>query len=244
MNKDSYVFFDFDNTLYKGQSRYLILDITNYLFKRGSFNSIEFENINNLFSSYFQGIINRHDFGVRVVESYYRGLTGLYEKEILDITRDFWDRFQANSWFSYTIPLLKMINNSTIKILVSGSPVEVLEMIKKPLGFKEIYASKGTIKNGIYTGFTTKEMATSSAKSKLMLDLSHTIAFNPAKSFAFGDSESDFPLLEAVTPDNAYLFGASESLKRQVADRNWNLLDQEKEILDHVNSRINTLFPE
>jgi len=244
MNDDSFSFFDFDNTIYEGQSRYFILDFTNFLEERRSFDFAELENIKSLFSSYYQGSINRHDFGVLVVESYYRGLLGRNEKEIFNHALDYWDRVQAKSWFSYTIPLLEMINKATTSILVSGSPFEILEIVKNTLGFKEIYASKGIIQNGIYTGHTAQEMATYSAKAKLMVELSDTFSFNPATSFAFGDSESDFPLLESVAPDNAYLFGASANLKKQVNDNNWNLLDQENEILDHVNLRIKTLFPE
>jgi len=242
MPEDSYSFFDFDNTIYKGQSRYLILDFANFLEERGSFDPTEFNYIKSLFSSYYQGSINRQSFGVLVVESYYRGLSGRNEKDIFDHALNYWDRIQTDAWFPYTIPLLKMINNTTTSILVSGSPFEILEIINKALGFKEIFASLGIIQNGIYTGHTKSEMATDTSKAKLMQELSDTLSFNPATSFAFGDSESDFPLLKSVDPKNAYLLGATSIMKRFGVDNSWNFLDQENEILKNVESRINTLF--
>jgi len=243
MPEDSYSFFDFDNTIYKGQSRYLILDFANFLEERSGFDSAEFKNIKSLFSSYYQGSINRHAFGILVVESYYRGLSGRNEKDIFNHALNYWDSNQADAWFPYTIPLLKMINNQTTSILVSGSPIEILEITKNALGFKEIYASKGIIQNGIYTGLTKNEMATDTSKAKLMQELSDTLSFNPATSFAFGDSESDFPLLESVDPKNAYLLGDTSIMKKPGVDNNWNFLDQENANLNNVNSRIKTLFP-
>lgn len=236
-------FFDFDNTLYKGQSRYLILDFSTFLKENGFFDSQEFFDLNTLFSSYHQGRMNRHDFGVLAVQSYYRGLTGIPEEEIFIQARLFWDRIQDEAWFSYSLPLLKLINNKTTSFLISGSPIEIIKVIIKTLGFKELYASKGIIQNGIYTGRTQQEMATNSSKTELMQALSETLNFKPATSFAFGDSESDFPLLEAVDPRNAYLLGASAKLKQQVLNKNWNLLDQENEVINNVTSRVNELFP-
>ncbi len=239
---DSYSFFDFDNTIYKGQSRYLILDFSIFLEERGSFSSAELENIRSLFSAYYQSSINRHDFGVLVVEAYYRGLSNIPEKEIYDQATQYWNRIQTNAWFPYTIPLLKIANNATTSILISGSPIEILEIIKKTLGFKEIYASIGIIQKGIYTGHTKQEMATYSAKAELMKQLARKFSFNPATSFAFGDSESDFPLLESVYPKNAYLLGATSDMKKPGVNNNWNLMEQDNEVLDSVNSRMNTFF--
>lgn len=243
-SETNYSFFDFDNTIYKGQSCYLLLDFSTYLEANGFFDSIEFNNLKSLFTSYHQDRINRHDFSVLVVDTYYRGLYNCSEEEINNQAIHYWNAIQDDAWFPYTIPLLKLINTRTTSILVSGSPFEVLQVIYKSLGFKELHASKGIIQNGVYTGQTEREMASYSAKSKLMLSLSEDLSFNPGTSFAFGDSESDFPLLMSVDPRNAYLLGANANLKPQGLDPDWNLLKDENEILNKVNSRIKTIFPE
>lgn len=243
MSEKNFVFLDFDNTLYRGESRYMILDFSTFLKTNGFFDSGEFDKFRSLFSSYHQGELDRHKFGVYAVETYYRGLCGITAKEISAQANLFWDRIRDNAWFPYTVPLLKLLKDKTTTILISGSPIEILKIISKSLGIKDLYASKGILNNGVYSGGTEQEMATSYSKAKLMKGLSVKFSFNPATSFAFGDSESDFPLLEAVDPCNAYLLGASAKLKQQVIEKNWNLLDHENEILSHVNSRIDELFP-
>lgn len=242
MSEKSFSFFDFDKTIYKGKSSYLILDFSFHLEKRKLFNPSEFSVIEDLFKSYHQGLISRHDFGVLVVESYYRGLSGKHENEILDEFSEYWDQVQVDAWFPYTLRLLNIINAQTTSILISGSPLEILKSLNKTLGFKEISASKGVIQAGFYTGQTELEMATSAAKEGFLKKFSDSNSINPSTSFAFGDSESDFPLLDIVDPQNAYLLGAAPELKKLVLDKNWNLLTHENEILDHVNDRVNSLF--
>jgi len=242
MLEGGYSFFDFDNTLYKGRSRYLILDFAEFLDGKSCFDPVEKQKIKSLFSSYKKGFITRHDFGVLVVESYYRGLMDIEVKKIQDLAASFWGHIKTEAWFSYTIPLLKILNTATILILISGSPIEILEIINNTLSFNKIYASMGVIKNGIYTGLTWKEMATYTAKADVMESLSKTSSFDPATSFAFGDSESDYPLLNSVCPQNAYMLGAVIGDKTPGKNFGWNYLDQEEEVLNSVNSRIITLF--
>jgi len=240
--ENCFSFFDFDNTLYKGQSRYLILDFSTYIEKQGVFKSQELHYLHCLLTTYLEGRINRHDFAVQVVKSYYRGLTGCPEIEIAELARQYWDQLQTEAWFPYTHQLLNLVNKFTTTILISGSPLEVLHHVIKPLGIREIYASKGVIQNGVYSGSMEQEMATQSAKARSMRELSTKLSFNPTTSFAFGDSESDFPMLLAVDPINAFLLGAKESLKNKIMDNNWNLLDKDTEILEHVQARISNLF--
>ena len=86
------------------------------------------------------------------------------------------------------------------------------------------------------------EMATQASKTQKVFELSTNLDFNPQTSFAFGDSSSDFPLLQAVDPKNAYLLIANDHQKIEVVDKNWNLLDQDITLIEHVQDRIHTLF--
>ncbi len=76
-----------------------------------------------------------------------------------------------------------------------------------------------------------------------MLNLSQVLAYDPGTSFAWGDSESDLPLHMSVNPRNAFLLGAPANLRLQGLDNNWNIPENEDEILNNVTERINTLFP-
>ena len=235
-------FFDFDNTLYKGTSRYIILDFATYLTTRNHFPASQFEILQKLFKSYFAGTLSRHDFGVRVVEAFYRGLEGYGEMEIHDLALDFIQDQGEATWFPHTLPLLKLVTPFVRSILVSGSPVEILEPVNQILRLNEVHASQGVTENGVFSGETRRELATASAKQDFMVSLSRTRPFDVQRSMAFGDSESDFPLFEAVAPDNAFLITNQLKLK-QVADKNhWHFILQEGPVVETIQLRIGSLF--
>ena len=82
MKKNSYCFIDFDNTLYRGKNRYLILDFPVFLAAKGHFNNQSLKELGSLQSGYSRGKIERDEFAIRVVESYYQGLAGEHVKNI------------------------------------------------------------------------------------------------------------------------------------------------------------------
>ena len=238
----SICFFDFDNTLYRGQTRYLILDFSIYLESFAAFNSQDLVHLNSLFTSYQAGNLKRFDFAIQVVLTYYHGMIGSKEKDIDHHADKFWKDLPESAWFEYTFPLVNLIKQYSIPILISGSPIEILSHARKLLGIDEVYASRGIIRDGIYTGGMELEMATQASKTQKVFELSTNLDFNPQTSFAFGDSSSDFPLLQAVDPKNAYLLIANDHQKIEVVDKNWNLLDQDITLIEHVQDRIHTLF--
>jgi phosphoserine phosphatase len=62
------------------------------------------------------------------------------------------------------------------------------------------------------------------------------------KSFAFGDSESDIPLLQAVAPKNSFLIGGDVRSRESAEQNEWNLLDHNENILDRVKARVDDVF--
>jgi HAD superfamily phosphoserine phosphatase-like hydrolase len=238
---NSFSFFDFDNTLYKGQSRYLILDFSAFLVAEGVIEANALNRIQEQFASYHGGRINRHEFAGLVVDSYYQSLQGHLEIEVEDFAQQYWSTLSNEAWFTYTQPLLALTRQFTSVILISGSPFEILKLIHERSGFSEIFASRGIVRAGAYTGEVELEMATRTAKERLMLELSNEIHYDPQTSFAFGDSESDFPMLEAVNPRNAYLLGTDGLLKNEALKHEWNTLAHEEDVLGHVQRRIESI---
>jgi HAD superfamily phosphoserine phosphatase-like hydrolase len=243
LHQYSYSLFDFDNTLYKGQTRYLILDFSSYLNANNIFNSIDFLRLHHSFNSYLEAQFDRTHFAIEIVQAYYHGLRGHQTKEIDDFALKYWNILNINGWFTYTDPLLDLIKKHTLPILISGSPLEVLKHSGKLSDFKSIYGSKGIVREGIYTGQMDFEMATEAAKTQMVAELVKSINIDPQFSFAFGDSVNDFPMLKAVNPKNAYLLGANDMLVKEISDKNWNCLEQDLKIIDHVQKRINLLYP-
>lgn len=242
MHQNSYSLFDFDNTLYKGQTRYLILDFSSYLEANKIFNSIDFLQIHHLFNSYLEAQCDRTHFAIEIVKAYYHGLRGHQIKEIEDLALKYWNNINNTDWFNYTDPLLDLIKNHTLPVLISGSPIEVLKHTEKLSDFIRIYGSKGIVREGIYTGDMDFEMATEGAKTQMVAELVKSLNIDPQFSFAFGDSVNDFPMLKAVNPKNAYLLGANDVIINEISDKNWNCLEQDLKIIDHLQKRINLLY--
>jgi phosphoserine phosphatase len=100
----------------------------------------------------------------------------------------------------------------TKALIVSGAPLNPLHDVQEHFKFAELHATAGCIEEGVYTGRYNIELATSGAKNAFMKTLVSRIHVDPEKSFAFGDSESDIPLLEAVNPRNSFVFGEKEEI--------------------------------
>jgi HAD superfamily phosphoserine phosphatase-like hydrolase len=246
MKKASFSFFDFDNTLYKGKNRYLILDFPEFLVVKSYFDRKELKKLQDLRTLYSNQGISRDEFTIRVIESYYKGLAGQSDDEISKQANIFWEMKPDDLWFSYTIPLLDLMKKHTIIILVSGSPLEILRLIYKKIGIEILYGTQGIIERGVYTGAFNpyQEMATYKAKSKFIIDISVSHQFNPDTSFAFGDSESDFPLLNAVDAHNSYLIGTDKNSLDRSINKHWNIVQRNDSLLISVKNRVAKVFQE
>jgi HAD superfamily phosphoserine phosphatase-like hydrolase len=244
VNKNCVSFFDFDSTLYKGKKYYLIFDFPEFLYSLDLFNPREIPRLDALRNSYNEGFIDRNEFTVEVIDAYYTGLAGQSATKIKQAAQLFWETQFDQKWFPHTIPLLKLMKTKTTLILVSGSPIEVLRIIYKKLGFTHLYATQGYVRKGVYTGKYNKckEMATSEAKQRLVTSLMQSGTIDPKMSFAFGDSESDFPLFAAVHPQNVFLIGPNTETLTSVTSMEWNIYQYDDQIIDGVKDRIGKVF--
>lgn len=240
MAEISYSFFDFDNTLYKGQSGYLIQDFSIYLDSKKAFDHKRLCQILILVASYEAGQLSRHDFAEQIVQAFYEGLTGRTEDQIDELAKDYWRNISKEAWFPYTVPLLKLVKEYSIPILISGSPIEVLKHLSGSFGFHAIYASMGKKQKGEFQGGMHRELASQLAKKQFMTELIPTLNIDRKTSLAFGDSESDFPLLEAVDPLNAYFLVVDQHFRDGKGNQPWNFLEKNLKIVDHVLKRLNS----
>ena len=245
MESKSYCFFDFDNTLYKGKNGYLILDFPEFLAVKGLFNCLDLKNLQDLQFLYKNKHMSRDDFAIKVLETYYKGLAGKEEKDIFMEAVNFFEIKYNEIWFPYSLPLIQLMNKYTTTILVSGSPYEILELICEKIDIKILFATRGIIDKGVYTGEFNidTEMATYDAKKKLMDKLSKLYQFNTDSSFAFGASESDFPLFDAVNFKNSYLIGENEGKLEREVNKDWNIVKRDKVSIEVINQRLSIVFP-
>lgn len=106
-------------------------------------------------------------------------------------------------------------------VVVSASGTEVVGPIGELLGVDEVVATQMVVEDGRYTG----EIATyvyGQAKADAVLALALARGYDLAASFAYSDSVTDLPMLEAV--GHPHVVNPDRSLRREAESRGWPVL--------------------
>jgi HAD superfamily phosphoserine phosphatase-like hydrolase len=248
---------DLDTTLYKGEFGYVIADLFVFLKNEGLF-SHPAEDMKTFIKDMILSATDRTRFALELITQYYRGLKGKDIKDIDAAFTRFWETKNTKALYSHTIPLLSRMNNNEYEtIIVSGSPKESLSQdFRKIISFKKLYATHGKIKGTKYNGECTDfdERATDRAKSWVVSAIRETQEFDKDNSFAFGDSESDIPLLSAVNPKHAFfvfhttepfawedvakLKDKKEFIEETYKDSKWHFVEVGDELIQEVDKEL------
>jgi HAD superfamily hydrolase (TIGR01490 family) len=107
-------------------------------------------------------------------------------------------------------------------VIVSSSGAEVVEPIGELLGADQVVATQMEIEDGRYTGEIAWYVY-GSAKAEAIRRLAHNEAYDLAESYAYSDSATDLPMLEAVGHPHAV--NPDRTLRREAIRRGWPVLD-------------------
>ena len=156
-------------------------------------------------------------------------------ESVLKITRG-WDRDEVRQLVKETIneaiePLiyaeaLELIDYHLTEgqevYLVSSAPTEIVEPFAELLGLTGAISSRATIDElGKFTG-EMEFFAQGENKALAIRELAERRDIDLAESYAYSDSESDVPMLEAV--GHPYAVNADRVLARIAHERQWPLL--------------------
>ncbi|WP_225755035.1 HAD family phosphatase [Actinotalea sp. Marseille-Q4924] len=103
-------------------------------------------------------------------------------------------------------------------VVVSASSTEIVEPVAAMLGADHVIASRLEVEGGRYTGGFTS-YAYGAAKAEGVRELADHEGYDLAESFAYSDSVTDVPLLEAV--GHAAVVNPDRALRRLAAERGW-----------------------
>jgi HAD superfamily hydrolase (TIGR01490 family) len=106
-------------------------------------------------------------------------------------------------------------------VLVSSSGDEMVRPIGELLGITDIIATRMVVEDGRYTG-EVEFYAAGANKAKAVRELAAERGYDLADSYAYSDSISDVPLLEAVGHPTAV--NPDRALRRLAAERSWPTL--------------------
>jgi HAD superfamily hydrolase (TIGR01490 family) len=118
-------------------------------------------------------------------------------------------------------------------VIVSASGVEVVEPIAEMLGADHVVATRMEIEDGRYTG-GIEYYAYAEEKARAVEELATARGYDLAASYAYSDSITDLPMLEAVGHPHAV--NPDRELRRAAAERGWPVLVFTKPVM--LRSRI------
>ena len=171
-------------------------------------------------------------------------------ESVLRVTKG-WDRQEVRTLVAETIndviePLiyeeaLELIDHHLAQgdevWLVSASPAEIVEPFAELLGITGAISSKAKIdEQGKFTG-EMKFFAQGENKAIAIRELAQTRDIDLNESFAYSDSETDIPMLEAV--GHAYAVNADRHLARAAHENQWPILNFKHPVRAHDRSRSN-----
>jgi HAD superfamily hydrolase (TIGR01490 family) len=107
-------------------------------------------------------------------------------------------------------------------VLVSASGEEMVRPIGAQLGIHDVIATRMGVKDGRYSG-QVDFYAAGPNKASAVRELAERRGYDLAESYAYSDSASDLPLLEAVGRPSAV--NPSRTLRKIALERGWPILE-------------------
>lgn len=201
MNKN-YALFDWDNTVRKG---YTLFSWVDYLISHGILDEKLHKRINQIDQDYRNSLITHDKYAEIACSEYAKALKGIPVKTINDSANSY-HTLDKSFLFHNIHKLFALLSVSKIDIIIiSGAPTMVLNTYKQDLCITEIFGfSEETIGN-CFSGKVKNNYGYN--KSDIVQQLITKYHTNPV--FAFGDSESDIPMLEKAK----YSFCIGDTLK-------------------------------
>ncbi|SVB45456.1 uncharacterized protein METZ01_LOCUS198310, partial [marine metagenome] len=113
-------------------------------------------------------------------------------------------------------------------VLVSAAPVEIVEPLASHLGIDEFVATTPEVDpEGRYTG-EVEFSAHGEGKAEAMCRLAEDRGLDMGSSWAYSDSVSDMPMLEAV--GNPVAVNPDRQLRRLAEERGWPVLEFDRPV--------------
>lgn len=237
--------FDIDGTLTTG---YTIYSFAEYLVGNNAFDPIAWEAMRADFETYGKSKKTNKDyevFAVNLVDHYAQGLKGRSESDTIERAGEFFEgaingRIADYQILGFASELVGTMNKHGTTIAVSGSPKESLDPLIHHLGIEELWATELGVMDGIFTGNVIVNMALDKSKGDVVEQLKR-VGYDKTRSFAFGDSPHDSPLLEVVDEHNAFIVGTNEDLFER-GKGTWTVLSTSEEVMPAVRTRVIEVF--
>lgn len=206
-------FFDLDKTIIAKSST---LAFTRPMFKAGLLSGSTLAKAG-IAQAYYQAFGADHDQMERVKEELANLTAGWSREEVASVVRETVDEVVTPLVFAEGLAIMDDHKRAGRRVVViSASPEEIVEPLCRYLGIDDVIATRSEVdEDGRYTG-RIERYVYGAGKAEAMRELAEEQGIDLFESYAYSDSATDLPMLEAVghpvvvNPDAALLAIAEE----------------------------------
>jgi|GEM_PF-1454003 len=180
----------------------------------------------------FMSMVARHHAGdpdfyttlAEVYQSLGRVAAGVAVSTVEGVAEDVWAQARGRL-FGFVRPLLRMLkSNGFLVALISGGPIELVDLVAHELGIEVYRAAVLDIRNSRYTGRVLQGPGLLGGKPSILRELEALHQVCLAESFAMGNSASDGEVFHLVGLPVA--FEPSGELVGLAARNGWQVVDR------------------
>ena len=162
-------------------------------------------------------------------------LMGLKEKDVLSVLPEFFEKLikpRLSPKMGAYIKRFRTEGHETV--LLSGSLDFIVDFLAPRLGIQSCIGSKMEVKNGVYTGGIVGTHPYGHGKVKALNDYLKGRRIDFSRSFAFGDSWADVPLMSLFGYPLAVNPGLL--LRQHARRKKWTIIDDSLQNRDKINT--------
>lgn len=224
--KTKLAIFDVDGTLFDGN---VGIEMAKLMIQRKFFNKQIIQEIFKWYGKYKNDEVDKSLAVDKAYELFSKAVAGLRSADVNILANDAWKK-SKNKLFDFVKPLMINLENENFtRMLISGSPVEMIDLLGKEIGIgkNRIIAGKLEVKDGVYTGRVLYYPGSSQAKVTLLQNyiFSRNMDVDWQNSIAMGDDERDLGILSMVGKPLA--FEPNEVLRVEAEKLGFEVVDRE-----------------
>ncbi len=211
-------FFDLDNTIIRGAAAF---HLAVGLRRRGfvsTFDLVRFARHQARYLALGENLRHIDEIRSRALSV----VAGRSVAEITAIGEEVWDEVLSLRIFPGTQQLLTEHLEAGHQVwIITASPVEIAQLIGRRLGVTGALGTVAEHVDGFYTGRLVGDLLHGRAKAAAVHELAEREGLDLSRSYAYGDSTNDVPILSAV--GNPVAINPDARLRRHAARAGWRV---------------------
>lgn len=222
-NSNPVAVFDVDGTIIPG---FIIVSLPKFLVKRKLFNQEKCNDILLLFKKYLSNDVSTATVVRQVPRLFAQGISGKKVKSVENATKKFMKAELSNIQKHTMLVIDRMKKKKLQLIAISGSPSFAIQYLKI-IGFHESVGTTFQESNGRFTGKVKLNLVNSNNKYSEFRKKVGKENIDLARSYAFGDTKHDLPILEVIGTPVA--LNSDHELSKIAKNKGWLIVRNEND---------------